>query len=202
MDSYKITKISLLIALSIIIKLVTDIFTRSFLMFLFIDPIIMFTAYIIVYHSKLNMAIILSVLQTLLSYLIFPTTDIWFIRPFIPIICFLYVSRLNKKDIPTNKKVSKAVFICSYMSILLTALTLVFFLFMMPSLFPMDTIVSTLAKFNDIVDVGTLKNVMAVILIIMGFIYSFVPAFSNMFIVKQVLKFVTQFNNRNKKREY
>lgn len=91
----ELTEITMLLILGLIIKVLTDIFTRTFFSFLLLDPFSFMNVVILIKYPKWKNMILLCISETILSLFFFISTDIWFLRPIFILITFFSVLLIN-----------------------------------------------------------------------------------------------------------
>ena len=178
-----ITTISLLLASGVIIKYITDLFTRTFLFFLIIDPLILINVLIFLRYKKPSYLLSVMVVETVLSATLFMTTDFYLLRPVNVLITYL-VCILFK-----NKSDKLILFLSTTFSIIVDViLSFCLFLFL-----PEITGVDTTSLMNVVQSIGeTFSGKWLVLVYGMSFIlmslWASIPGFINMFIGDKILK--------------
>lgn len=178
-----ITTISLLLASGVIIKYITDLFTRTFLFFLIIDPLILINVLIFLRYKKPSYLLSVMVVETVLSATLFMTTDFYLLRPVNVLITYL-VCILFK-----NKSDKLILFLSTTFSIIVDViLSFCLFLFL-----PEITGVDTTSLMNVVKSIGETFSGKWLILVygtsfILMSLWASIPGFINMFIGDKILK--------------
>ena len=183
MRTRDLTYISIVLGLSVIFKFLTDILTRTVLFVFFIDPFLLTAVFILLKYPKFKVAIILAISQTVLSAMFFMATDMWFIRPFIVLLCFLSVKIIHKVKVSIEKKYMFASFLSSMSTIIMVSIVLIIIVLFMPNLFPMEEIQQQMALLSGNISeqgqdmmANDFLSLIIISLVVMAFIFSFIPA--------------------------
>lgn len=194
-NSKDLTYIAIVLAIGAVLKLLTDIFTRTILFFLFIDPLLLTSVFLLLKYPKLKVAIGVAVVQTILGVSLFFATDMWFIRPIIVLICFIFVKIFYKTKMNIEKKYMYASFCSSLTTIVMVALVLIGIVLFIPQLFPMQEVMQQMSVFGSQLPIESqsLINENAISLIVialsaMALFFSFIPAFTHMFLAFLISK--------------
>lgn len=192
-----ISEISILLAMGFAVKMVSDLVTRTALTFLFID-FLMLTAIVILYRfPKFKVALLVAVIQTAVSGTLFTATDMWFIRPVVVIIAFGIVVFVKRRKWKEQTQFIWACFLTSKLTILSISFIFILILLIMPELLPFGTVEGLTAQSdmfgpNEVALLeDNFKLIIICLLLAMGFIYAYIPAFVHLLggiIVFKVLK--------------
>lgn len=178
-----LTIVSLLLATGVIVKYLTDIFTRTFLFFLLLDPLILINVIIFLKYKKPKYLLMVMVVETVLSATLFMTTDFYLLRPINILISYL-ICILFK-----NKNPKWIIFLSTVMSVI-TDVVFSFLLFLfLPGLTGVDTteIMGILDNINQTFNGGLLVVVYGLSFMFLT-IWATIPGFINMFLGSKVLK--------------
>lgn len=197
MNTRMISEISILLAMGFAVKMVSDLVTRTALTFLFID-FLMLTAIVILYRfPKFKVALLVAVIQTAVSGTLFTATDMWFIRPVVVMIAFGIVVFVKRRKWKEQTQFIWACFLTSKLTILSISFIFILILLIMPELLPFGTVEGLTAQSdmfgpNEVALLeDNFKLIIICLLLAMGFIYAYIPAFVHLLggiIVFKVLK--------------
>lgn len=197
MNTRMISEISILLAMGFAVKMVSDLVTRTALTFLFID-FLMLTAIVILYRfPKFKVALLVAVIQTVVSGTLFTATDMWFIRPVVVMIAFGIVVFVKRRKWKEQTQFIWACFLTSKLTILSISFIFILILLIMPELLPFGTVEGLTAQSdmfgpNEVALLeDNFKLIIICLLLAMGFIYAYIPAFVHLLggiIVFKVLK--------------
>lgn len=176
------TEVSFLLALGVVLKIVTDMIFRTGLSFLFIDLTMIITVFILYRYPIFKVALLVAIAQTIYHGLLFTTTDIWFMRPFIVLLAFGFMKLLiNKKH-----KFIYTVFLTSKFTVLLVSIVFMLIVFMMPQVLNYETFMQVADPSGAlegspaaIIIEENFKLVMFTVALIFGLLYAYIPAFAN-----------------------
>jgi len=199
-----LTYIAIVLAIGAVLKLLSDLFTRTVLFFLFIDPLLLTAVFLLLKYPKIKVALIITAVQSILGVTLFLTTDMWFIRPVIVLLCFIFVKIFNKTKLTIEKKYMFSCFFSSLTTIIVVALVLIGIVLFIPQLFPMDEVMQQISVFGNNLPIQSqmliAENTISLILIalgVMGVFYSFIPASTHLFLaflISKIFKIEKQMN--------
>lgn len=208
MKTRDLTFISIMLAVGVVLKLVTDVIFRTFLFMFFIDPLILIDVYLLIKYPKFKVALSVAAVQTLLSATLFMNTDMWFVRPFIVLIAFVIVKLFSKKkQITETKKYMFSCFFTSMFTIFLVCLILIGVILFVPDFFPMAEVQSQMASMSqdmplnaeqrDLIN-NSLEELMIISLSITAIIFSLIPATIHMLLAFIISKTVKSHKKKQK----
>ena len=177
-----LTFLSLLLASGIVIKYITDAFTRTFLFFLMIDPLMLVNGIIFTKYKKPIYLVTVMIIETVLSATLFMTTDFWLLRPINILITYFVCLIFDKK----NTKL--ILFLSTFFSIIVDMLS-AFLLFMFcPSIVGVES-----AELTKVInDISTMTSGSGIVIIysiafVLMCMWASIPSFINMLLGHKVL---------------
>lgn len=177
-----LTFLSLLLASGIVIKYITDTFTRTFLFFLMIDPLMLVNGIIFTKYKKPVYLFTVMVIETVLSATLFMTTDFWLLRPINILITYLVC------NIFSNKKPKLILFLSTFFSMVVD-IVLAFLLFVFfPGITGVDS-TQLLTVMNNISNMfsGNALIIIYGIAFVLMCLWATIPSLINMFLGDKVL---------------
>lgn len=186
-NSRIIAEVSMLLALGFVLKLVTDLLTRTVASFLFVDFLLLITVIILYRYPFFKVAVAVAFVETIVSATLFTMTDMWFIRPIIVLIAFVVIRIVQKRSWEERTKFIWACFFTSKLTIIAVSAVLMGILFVSPELLGLD---AALAQLSDSMlsaeQVLFLEEnfvlLLACSLVLLAFLYSYIPAFVHLFL--------------------
>lgn len=178
-----ITTISLLLASGVIIKYITDLFTRTFLFFLILDPLILINVLIFLRYKKPSYLFSVMIVETVLSATLFMTTDFYLLRPVNVFITYLVCLLLQNK----NEKL--ILFLSTLFSIIVDVLISFCLFLFLPEITGIDTtnLLKVVESISEVFSGGWLVLVYATSFLLMS-LWASIPALINVFIGNKILK--------------
>lgn len=177
-----LTFLSLLLASGIVIKYITDTFTRTFLFFLMIDPLMLVNGIIFTKYKKPVYLFTVMVIETVLSATLFMTTDFWLLRPINILITYLVCNLFSKR------KPKLILFLSTFFSMVVD-IVLAFLLFVFfPGITGVDS-TQLLTVMNNISDMfsGNALIIIYGLAFVLMCLWATIPSLINMFLGNKVL---------------
>ena len=177
-----LTFLSLLLASGIVIKYITDTFTRTFLFFLMIDPLMLVNGIIFTKYKKPVYLFTVMVIETVLSATLFMTTDFWLLRPINILITYLVC------NIFSNRKPKLILFLSTFFSMVID-IVLAFLLFVFfPGITGVDStqLLTVMNNISDMFSGNTLIVIYGIAFVLMC-LWATIPSLINMFLGNKVL---------------
>lgn len=200
-NSRMIAEISMLLALGFVLKLVTDLLTRSVASFLFVDFLLLITVVVLYRYPLFKVAVAVAFVETIVSATLFTMTDMWFVRPVIVLIAFVVIRIIQKRSWKERNKFIWACFFTSKLTIIAVSAILMGILFVSPDLLGLD---AALAQLSDsmlsteqvLFLEENLVLLLACSLVLLAFLYSYIPAFVHLFLGMLAFKALQKIENK------
>lgn len=187
----ELTTISMFLGLGVVIKLLSDILTRTVLSFLFIDPLTIVTVFLLYKFPRFKNAVLLAIGETTISLILFTATDIWFLRPVMVFIAYGVVKFFKGRKYKDVTKFMWSCFFAVKFNILAISVIFLGLLFIAPDLLPIQEISNSLTSTGKEMGLGTtelsliqdnLTLIMLMSILIIGVIYAYIPATAHLII--------------------
>lgn len=190
MKTKVMTEVSLLLAVGFVLKLMTDLVTRTALSFLFIDLLMLVTIVILYRNPQWKVALSVAIIEGVMSATLFTVTDMWFIRPIIVMIAFGLIKWVQKRKWKETTKFMTVCFFTSKFTILAVSMILMGVVMLSPQLFGFEMIMGQLENYQSmgmlseeqmLLLTENMQIFMVIALALMGLLYAYIPAFVHMF---------------------
>lgn len=184
------TEVSLLLAVGFVLKLMTDLVTRTALSFLFIDLLMLVTIVILYRNPQWKVALSVAIIEGVMSATLFTVTDMWFIRPIIVLIAFGLIKWVQKRKWKETTKFMTVCFFTSKFTVLAVSMILMGVVMLAPQLFGFEMIMGQLENYQSmgmlseeqmLLLTENMQIFMVIALALMGLLYAYIPAFVHMF---------------------
>lgn len=190
MKTKVMTEVSLLLAVGFVLKLMTDLVTRTALSFLFIDLLMLVTIVILYRNPQWKVALSVAIIEGVMSATLFTVTDMWFIRPIIVLIAFGLIKWVQKRKWKETTKFMTVCFFTSKFTVLAVSMILMGVVMLAPQLFGFEMIMGQLENYQSmgmlseeqmLLLTENMQIFMVIALALMGLLYAYIPAFVHMF---------------------